>query len=58
LGLKSLQLLIKEGNAQAVIKDLVFAAHFDKLSSSLGTNKAAAELGKSNSTGCLIVFYS
>ena len=43
---KSLQLLIKEGNAQAVIKDLVFAAHFDKLSSSLGTNKAAAELGK------------
>ena len=43
---KSLQLLIKEGNAQAVIKDLVFAAHFDKLSSSLGANKAAAELGK------------
>jgi hypothetical protein len=25
---------------------LVFAAHFDKLSSSLGANKAAAELGK------------
>jgi hypothetical protein len=39
-------LLIKEGNSEAVIRDLVLSSHFSKLKSSLGTNKAAAKLGK------------
>ena len=43
---QSLMLLIKEGNSEAVIRDLVLSSHFSKLKSSLGTNKAAAKLGK------------
>jgi hypothetical protein len=39
-------LLIKEGNAEAVVRDLVLSSHFRKLKSSLGTNKAASKLGK------------
>jgi hypothetical protein len=35
-----------EGNAEAVVRDLVLSSHFRKLKSSLGTNKAASKLGK------------
>jgi hypothetical protein len=38
--------LLKEGNAEAVVRDLVLSSHFRKLKSSLGTNKAASNLGK------------
>jgi hypothetical protein len=43
-------LLIKEGNAEAVVRDLVLSSHFRKLKSSLGTNKAASKLGKLDSS--------